>query len=139
MLGNQGIIVAPPDPVINQMLLNQDKQSLNMIQNINGVDIDDQKVSECIKCRQNPLYFILNYVYFQEIGGKRKYDRELLHEKFRRVVRSVFRYHMAILLASRQLGKSTIAAGILAWAATFFPANRLVIFNFRKDAAQENN
>jgi hypothetical protein len=139
MLVNQGIIQAPlADPVINNLLLNTDQQTLNMIQQTNHVDINDYNVSEWIKCRQNPIYFILNYVHFQEIGGRRKYDKELLHDKLRRVVRAVYRYHMVILLASRQLGKSTIAAGILAWAATFFPNNRIVIFNFRKDAAQEN-
>jgi len=132
---NQEII---KKPTINPILLPQDQQTLNSIQETNGVDINDLNVSEWIKCRQNPLYFILNFVYFQEIGGRRKYDKDLLHAKFRRVVRAAFRYHMVILLASRQLGKSTIAAGVLAWAATFFPNNRIVIFNFRKDAAQEN-
>jgi len=33
---------------------------------------------------------------------------------------------------------STIAAGILAWALTFFPSNRAAIFNFQKLTAQEN-
>jgi hypothetical protein len=33
---------------------------------------------------------------------------------------------------------STIASAILSWAANFYPSNRIVIFNFKKDAAQEN-
>ncbi len=138
MLANQGVTQQSTNSVINEMLLKQDYQTLNVIQEQNGIDIADYNVNEWIKCRQNPLYYILNYVYFQEIGGKRKYDNDLLHPKLRRVIRSVFIYHMAILLASRQLGKSTIAAGILSWAANFFPSNRIVIFNFKKDAAQEN-
>lgn len=103
---SQGLIIKPGDPTFNNTLLKQDEQTLNMIQETNKVDINDYNVSEWIKCRQNPLYFILNYVYFQEIGGKRKYDKELLHDKLRRVVRAVYRYHMVILLASRQLGKA---------------------------------
>jgi len=133
---NQSGLITPVNN--NTILLNNDHQILNMIQETNHTDINDHHVSEWIKCRQNPLYFILNYVYFQEIGGRRKYDMDIFHAKLRRVVRSVFRYHMCILLASRQLGKSTLSASILAWAATFFPNNRIVIFNFRKDAAQEN-
>jgi len=87
-------------------LLNTDKQTLNTIQEENGVDITDERVSEWIKCRENPLYFILNYVYFQEFGGKQLYSKEYMHTKFRRTVRAVFRYHMVILMASRQLGKA---------------------------------
>lgn len=90
------------------------------------------------RCRTNPLYFILNYVYLPEVGGKMKYTREHLHNKFRRVLSSVTKHHMCILLASRQLGKSSIAACLLAWAAVFYPNNRIVILNFRKMAAQEN-
>jgi len=87
-------------------LLNTDKQTLNTIQEKNGVDITEERVSEWIKSRENPLYFILNYVYFQEFGGKQLYSREYMHAKFRRTVRTIFRYHMAILMASRQLGKA---------------------------------
>jgi len=87
-------------------LLNIDRQTLNTIQETNGIDITEYKVSEWIKCRQNPLYFILNYVYFEEFGGKQLYTTEFLHSKFRRTVRIIFRYHMGILMASRQLGKA---------------------------------
>jgi hypothetical protein len=138
MLGQQGIIKAPQDPMINNLLLTQDYQSLNMLQETNEVDITEYNVNEWIKCRQNPLYFILNYVYFKEYGGKQLYTKEFLHPKLRRVVRTIFRHHMAMLMASRQLGKSSIAAAILSWAIIFYPDNRAVIFNFQKAAAQEN-
>jgi hypothetical protein len=138
MLGSQGIIQAPQDSMISNLMSTQDYNSLNMIQETNGVDINDYNVSEWIKCRQNPLYFILNYVYFKEYGGKQLYTKEFLHNKLRRVVRTVFRHHMAMLMASRQLGKSSIAAAILSWAIVFYPDNRAVIFNFQKAAAQEN-
>ncbi|MDD4081908.1 MAG: hypothetical protein PHD05_00840 [Sphaerochaetaceae bacterium] len=92
--------------IIDDSLTPTDYQTLNMIQENNHVDINDYYVSEWIKCRKNPLYYILNYVYFQEIGGKRKYDKELLHKKLRRMIRSVFHYHTVLLIASRQLGKA---------------------------------
>jgi len=130
--------VFAPNPIINNLLLKSDEQTLNMLQETNEVDIVDQNVSEWIKCRNNPLYYILNYVYFREYGGKQLYSKEYLHNKLRRVVRVIFRHHMAMLMASRQLGKSTVAAAILSWALIFFPENRAAIFNFQKSAAQEN-
>lgn len=122
----------------NNILTSSDYNSLNMIQENNGVDITDHNVNEWVRCRQNPLYYILNYVYFKEYGGKQLYTNEFLHPKLRRVVRLIFKYHMSILMASRQLGKSSISAALLSWAITFFPDNRAVIFNFQKAAAQEN-
>jgi ArsR family metal-binding transcriptional regulator len=92
--------------IIQNIMNKNDCTSLNMIQETNEVDIQEEYVNEWIKCRENPLYYILNYVYFQEIGGKCKYDSQLLHRKFRRIIRSVYNHHMAILMASRQLGKA---------------------------------
>ena len=129
-----GITVNPA--VVNNILLKQDYNTLNMLQETNGVDINDYNVNEWLKCRQNPLYFILNYVYFKEYGGKQLYTKQYMHNKLRRVVRTIFRHHMAILMATRQLGKSSIAAALLAWSNIFFQDNRAVIFNFQKSAAQ---
>ncbi|MCK9439359.1 MAG: hypothetical protein WC188_03005 [Candidatus Caldatribacteriota bacterium] len=135
----QQLIEEPQDSsIINNILLKSDYQTLNLIQEKNEIDINEKYVSEWVKCRQNPLYYILNYVYFQEIGGKQKYNKYLLHKKLRRVVRCAYKYHMCMLMASRQLGKSTISAALLSWASIFYPSNRIVIFNFRKDSAQEN-
>ena len=67
--------------------------------------IQDKQV-EWQRCRANPLYFIYNYVHIQETGGGRKLTKELLHPKMVRVIRSVYRYHNCVLMASRQLGKA---------------------------------
>lgn len=98
----------------------------------------EENAKEWIKCQSNPLYFIYNYVYIQETGGSVKLTSENLHPKMKRVVRSVYNYHHAILMASRQLGKSTVAACLIAWAMVFFPKNRAVILNMKKNAALEN-
>lgn len=90
----------------NNILSPQDLNILNMLQETNQTDITNHNVNEWIKCRQNPLYFILNYVYFKEYGGRCLYTKEFLHPKLRRVVRVIYRYHAAILMASRQLGKA---------------------------------
>lgn len=131
-----GLIV--PNPVVNNTLLKQDYDTLNMLQETNEIDINDYNVNEWIKCRSNPLYYIMNYVYFKEFGSQQLYTKEFMHNKLRRTIRVIFRHHMGILMASRQLGKSTISASLLSWALIFFPENRAVIFNFQKSAAQEN-
>lgn len=69
-------------------------------------DIVKLRAAEWYKCRQNPLYFIYNYVYISETGGRLKYTSDIMHDKMRRVVRSIYRYHKCVLMASRQLGKA---------------------------------
>ena len=79
---------------------------LNEIQRSNGIDINDHMIKEWIACKTNPLYFILNYVYLPEIGGRIKYSSNIMHKKIRRVVRVVMRLHSCLLMATRQLGKA---------------------------------
>ena len=98
----------------------------------------DAQLSEWLKCRNNPLYFILNYCYIEETGGRIRYTSDKLHPKLRRVVRATVKYHSAIFMASRQLGKSTIAACILAWASIFYPKTYSIVLNFQKKVGYGN-
>lgn len=61
---------------------------------------------EYLKCRQNILYFIDNYVKVPEVGGLFKYELSEVNPKLIRVVKSIIRWHRALLMASRQLGKA---------------------------------
>lgn len=99
---------------------------------------NDNNIKEWIKCRSNPLYFILNYCYIEETGGATPYTKELLHPKLRRVVKSTIKYHSCIFMASRQLGKSTIAACLLAWSALFYPRTYIIVLNFQKKVGYGN-
>ena len=101
-------------------------------------ELAEYRAGEWYKCRQNPLYFIYNYVYIPETGGRLLYAKELMHPKMRRVVRSVFKYHKCVLMASRQLGKSTLAACLIAWAVVFYSRNRAVILNMKQEAGLNN-
>ena len=67
---------------------------------------EDFYAKEYLKCRQNPLYFIYNYVKIPEIGGSTTLNRDNLHLKMKQTVRVLYRYNKAILMASRQLGKA---------------------------------
>ena len=97
-----------------------------------------ERALEFFKCRQNPFYFIYNYVYLEEIGGKLKYSSDKMHYKMKRVIKSVYNFKFAILMASRQLGKSSLAACLLEWANNFYPNNKAMILNMSKDASLEN-
>lgn len=98
----------------------------------------EQKAIEYVKCKNNILYFIFNYVRIPEIGGSLAYTPEHLHPKLRRVVRSAIRFDKVMFMASRQLGKSTIAAVIIEYMMNFYPKNRAIIINMKKSAALEN-
>lgn len=110
----------------------------NIITSITKSKQEEYYALEYLKCRNNPLYFIYNYAYIPEVGSSLLLSKEHVHNKLRRVVRSVYRYHKVIFMASRQLGKSTIASCLLIWAANFFPGIPIIILNMRQVAALEN-
>lgn len=110
----------------------------NIITELSSSKKEEQYALEYLKCRQNPLYFIYNYVHIPEVGSSLQLSKNHVHTKLRRVVRSVFRYHKVMFMASRQLGKSTISACLLTWAANFFPGIPVIILNMRQVAALEN-
>ena len=78
----------------------------NIITSITKSKQEEYYALEYLKCRNNPLYFIYNYVHIPEVGSSLPLSKDHVHNKLRRVVRSVFRYHKVIFMASRQLGKA---------------------------------
>lgn len=101
---------------------------------------NDEKGIEWLRCKQNPLYWIYNYAYLPETGtgGYFKVTPKILHPKMKMTIRAIFHFHKAILMASRQLGKSSVAALIIAWAIVFYPGIKSIILNMKKNAALEN-
>lgn len=95
--------------------------------------------AEFIACQKSPFYFIYKYIYLEETGSNNfKLTPDNLHPKMKRVVKSITTYHRCVLMASRQLGKSTIAACLLSWALIFYPKIKAVILNMQKTAAYKN-
>jgi hypothetical protein len=68
-------------------------------------DLSSYRALEILKCRENPFYFIYNYVYVTGIGSSLKITEENFNEKLKRTIRVLMVHHKAILMASRQLGK----------------------------------
>ena len=106
--------------------------------NTKHLNLKEAKIKESMVCRTKPLYYIHKYVKFETTGGISDYLNDRFHPKLKRYVRSAHLYHNSLLMASRQLGKSTISAALLDWAMRFYPKNRAVILNFKKESAIEN-
>lgn len=115
-----------------------DLTSVDFVQKQSAKLTASQQASEYWNCRRNPFYFIFNYIYIPEIGGILKYDEPLMHDKMKQTIKSIHNYHKTILMASRQLGKSTIAASYLEWAANFYPNMPITLLNMTKKSALEN-
>src|SRR6056297_2353024 len=121
-------------------MLNQSNEKIIQKINKKTKDSSKEKALEWFRCKQNPFYFIYNYVHIPEhgTGGSFKLTADNLHPKMKRTVKSLYNYNKAVLMASRQLGKSSIAACMIAWAAVFYPGIQAIILNMRKNAGQNN-
>jgi len=98
----------------------------------------EKQKDEWLKCKLNPFYFIYNYVYLREIGGKIKVTPQNLNPKMKRMIKSIVKFHNVILMASRQLGKSATSAMLISWALLFYQESETIILNFRQDVALRN-
>lgn len=82
-----------------------------------------------------PSYFLENYFYIQHpTRGK------MLYEPYgyqRGLVDNYHKYRFSINLLSRQLGKTTTAAGYLLWYAMFIPDSTILIAAHKYSGAQE--
>jgi len=120
-------------------MLNVDKEQI--ISGLSKQKLNSQqKAIEWLRCKSNPFYFIYNYVYILEhaTGASVKLTSENLQPKMKRTIRSLYRYQNTILMASRQLGKSSIAACMISWACVCYPGIRAVILNMKRNAGLQN-
>lgn len=86
-------------------LTKDDVSILHELEKQNKIDYEDTYISEFLKCRNNIFYFIHNYCSIGEVGNPLLYAADMMSYKYRRVIKGLNRYHKAILMASRQLGR----------------------------------
>ncbi len=127
-----------PRTVGTTSLSSDDQLLLNELEKQNRIEVQDSNVIEFLKCRQNIFYFLHNYVYIEEVGGKTLYTPDKTNPKVRRLIKSIHKHHKAMLMASRQLGKSTLAAIMIAHALTFYPGTKAIIINMDMSAGTES-
>ena len=95
--------------------------------------IDELKA--CMDPITGPTYFIKNFMYIQTTTeGRQKLQ---LFDFQYDLINNYNRYRRSVNMLSRQLGKTTIAAGYLLWYAMFHEDSTILIASNKYDGAQE--
>lgn len=95
----------------------------------------NEMLMELAKCKDDLFHFAENYFYIVTLDeGKQVIE---LYPAQRRVMRSLVKHRRVCLLASRQIGKSTLMTIYALWIACFQPDKRILILaNKEKTAIQ---
>lgn len=94
-----------------------------------------QELKACLDPETGPTYFITNFMHIQHPKfGRQKI--ELYPFQFE-LIETYHKYRRSVNMVSRQLGKTTIAAGYLLWYAMFVDDSTILIASNKYDSAQE--
>jgi hypothetical protein len=94
-----------------------------------------EQIEEIQKCQDNILHFAENYFYILNIDeGKQKIK---LYAAQKKVLRKLRDNRFFCLLASRQIGKSTLMTIYILWLANFFPDQKILLVANKEDTAIE--
>ena len=97
--------------------------------------ITHAQATELAKCIQDPKYFMTEHCWIQHpTKGRLKFD---LFPYQQELVDTYHNHRYSIALISRQMGKSTAAAGYLLWYAMFNPDQTILIAAHKYSGAQE--
>lgn len=93
------------------------------------------ELAACMDPETGPLYFIENFMYIQHpLRGREKIE---LYDFQYGLLENYHSSRKSINMISRQMGKSTIAAGYLLWFAMFQNDSTILIASNKYDGAQE--
>lgn len=91
--------------------------------------------AKCMDPVNGPEYFLSNYFFIQHpTKGKIQYDPYQYQVE---LARSYHAYRFSVNLLSRQMGKTTTAAGYLLWYAMFVPDSTILVAAHKYSGAQE--
>ena len=103
-----------------------------------GQQFTEEQLEKFIKCADpvtGPEYFLENYLFIQHpVAGKLRYKAYPFQEV---LVKSYHENRFSINLLSRQMGKTTTAAGYLLWYAMFIPDSVILVAAHKHAGAQE--
>lgn len=92
-----------------------------------------EKVAEILKCGNDPVYFINKYIKIQHpIRGRIQFETYDFQDD---VVRDLQEHRFNIVLKSRQLGLSTIAAAYSVWYAIFHKDKNILVIATKLETA----
>jgi hypothetical protein len=94
-----------------------------------------ESVQELVKCRNDPVYFIRNYVYLQHPSkGKMLFN---LYDYQEELIESLLNNRWVITLMSRQMGKTQTISMFLLWYAMFVKDQTVLIASKSNSHAME--
>lgn len=83
----------------------------------NDINTTEGQVKEFLYCKNNPIYFVENYIRIQEAGA----DQLLkLYSPQKKFLNDIYIHHHCIALKSRQTGISTVSQAYIAHSMTFY-------------------
>lgn len=92
-----------------------------------------EKINEILKCGKDPIYFINTYVKIQHpVRGRIPFETYDFQDD---VVRQIVENRFNIVLKSRQLGLSTIAAAYAVWYAIFHKDKNILVIATKLETA----
>jgi len=95
----------------------------------------EAEIKEFDKCTKNILHFAENYFFILKVGkGKEKIK---LYKAQKRALKKMMDNPYFALLASRQIGKSTLMTIYILWMANFFPDQRILLVANKEATAIE--
>ena len=95
----------------------------------------EEQLLELARCAEDPKYFMINHCWIQHpTKGRVKFE---LFEYQKELVDCYHKNRYSIALVSRQMGKSTAAAGYLLWYAMFVPDQTILIAAHKYSGASE--
>lgn len=97
-------------------------------------DYTPDMIKEIAKCRKNILHFASNYFYIINVDEGRQKIK--LHKFQKRVLKSLSENRFNILLASRQVGKTTLMTIYGLWVALFEEDQRILIVANKEQTAK---
>lgn len=95
----------------------------------------EEMILEIEKCKEDLLHFAQNYFYILNLDEGRQTIK--LYEAQKRILKNMSLNRFFILLASRQIGKSTLMTIYLLWLANFFPDQKILLVANKEDTAIE--
>lgn len=97
-------------------------------------DYTPEMIKEIAKCRKNILHFASNYFYIVNVDEGRQKIK--LHPFQKRILKALMENRFNILLASRQIGKTTLMTIYALWVALFEEDQRILIVANKEQTAK---
>lgn len=99
------------------------------------VEYTEEMIQEIIKCKQDPIYFIKNYIYV--VHPDRGVVKFALYDYQERMLNAYHNNRKVIFLTARQQGKTSVSAAYLIWYVLFNPNKSVAILANKQATADE--